>query len=90
MTVVTLATVVLVETVVTVGARNFIQEEKNKIVMRQKKKKKKKKKKKIDGLGPVDNRPSTDELHHFVLIEFLFRVNKYIADNSLLVMSTSN
>jgi hypothetical protein len=31
-TVVTLATVVLVETVVTVGARNFIQEEKKKIV----------------------------------------------------------
>ena len=73
MTVVTLATVVLVETVVTVGAKNFIQE-----------------KKKLDGVGPVDNRPSTDELHHFVLIEFLFRVNKYIADNSLLVMSTSN
>ena len=22
--------------------------------------------KKLDGLGPVDNRPSTDKLHHFV------------------------
>ena len=22
--------------------------------------------KKIDGVGPVDNRPSTDKLHHFV------------------------
>ena len=22
--------------------------------------------KKLDGVGPVDNRPSTDELHHFV------------------------
>ena len=21
---------------------------------------------KLDGLGPVDNRPSTDKLHHFV------------------------
>ena len=21
---------------------------------------------KLDGVGPVDNRPSTDELHHFV------------------------
>ena len=23
-------------------------------------------KKKLDGVGPVDNRPSTDKLHHFV------------------------
>ena len=22
--------------------------------------------KKLDGVGPVDNRPSTDKLHHFV------------------------
>ena len=25
-----------------------------------------KKKKKIDGVGHVDNRPSTDKLHHFI------------------------
>ena len=23
---------------------------------------------KLDGVGPVDNRPSTDKLHHFLLI----------------------
>ena len=25
---------------------------------------------KLDGVGPVDNRPSTDKLHHFVRIFF--------------------
>ena len=25
-----------------------------------------KKKRKLDGVGPVDNRPSTDKIHHFV------------------------
>ena len=27
---------------------------------------------KLDGVGPVDNRPSTDQLHHFVIFFFFF------------------
>ena len=33
-------------------------------------------KKKLDGVGPVDNRPSTDQLHHFV--QFFLNVKIYI------------
>ena len=29
---------------------------------------------KLDGVGPVDNRPSTDELHHFITYFFFFHV----------------
>ena len=27
---------------------------------------------KLDGVGPVDNRPSTNSLHHFIILIFLF------------------
>ena len=29
---------------------------------------------KLDGVGPVDNRPSTDKLHHFVQINYMWHV----------------
>ena len=32
---------------------------------------------KLDGVGPVDNRPSNDKLHHFVKK----KINKYIKKN---------
>ena len=31
---------------------------------------------KLDGVGPIDNRPSTDPLHHFV--QFFLKKKKYI------------
>ena len=42
------------------------------------------KKYKLDGVGPVDNRPSTDQLHHFVQIfeglHFFLNVKKKYLD----------
>ena len=47
----------------------------------------------LDGVGPVGNRPSTDELHHFVDVDFLVQgvllmrkcaksIEKYMLKNS--------
>ena len=33
-------------------------------------------KQKLDGVGPIDNRPSTDKLHHFVRNFFFFNVTR--------------